>query len=460
MRCNHKLHWHQRILDLILLGIVLSALVAIFIQTWFLLFQVDQEGLQSKRYLSGPLLEILSEKPIAEKHIANWITMVVMEDGVIEYPTDDINDYIEDLIKPAGQDSLMRFLSLMVETIPEDMSIVKFTYKGENGLCFYFNKNLPYFFRILQTPRNLIRMFIGIIVVMLFGIWMTFRLKKNLRELGKAIDRVKDHDLDTPLVVTHQNELSDILVAFDEMRLELKQHRSQGALIIMSITHDLKTPLTSLLGFLEAIKDGMYQNAEDILRVVDKMIVKTNLLQNRIDEMLDFSRTIIGNKRDNEEEYFPLKPLIDELKSYFLDEAKLHKRQFSIVEDDVSGFCIGGSSKKLTRSIINLYDNAFRYTRENDPIRFTVSLGHEKKILIINMDDGGSGVEPENRERIFDLFYRKDKGRNTRGMGIGLASVKYVAELHGGSVSCGESDLGGASFEVRLPVISENQQTV
>jgi signal transduction histidine kinase len=449
-----KMRGHHLILESIFLLISLVSLFGIFIQIWFLQIEVEVDGLHAKRYLSKPLLRILNDEPIKKKHNDQWIEMVVTETGVINYPYEQAGIFIEDMIRPMGEETRTRFLSKMVSQIPDDMSIVSFTYKGEKGLCFYFNDNLPYLFKILQSPKNLIRLFLAMIVFVFMGSWMAYQMKKNLLELSRAIKRLRNLDFDTPLIIQNENELSDILKAFDEMRQEMRSHRAQGALLIMSITHDLKTPLTSLRGFLEAIKDGMIETLEDVQVVTDKMLVKTNLLEERIDEMLEFSH-VLKNSSINKEALFDGKTWLKELKEYFNEESLINGINYSSSGDVSDDFFIMGNSKRLTRSIINLYDNACRYISEGDPVRFTASLNCEQSLLSLTMDDGGPGVAPENRDRIFDLFYRKDRGRNTRGMGIGLAAVKYVTETHGGSVACHNSDLGGASFVISLPVTFE-----
>lgn len=453
MKFMLKIRWHHLIIDLILVSTICITLIALFTQIWFMQFDVNINGLQSKRYLSKPLLEILNNESKDKKDPSNWISLIISEGGDINYPYNDIESYFNGLIKPDDNDSLSAFLSLMVSTIPEDMSIVSFTYNGEKGLCFYFDDNLPYIFKIIKRPKTLFRVFIGIILFLIVGTFLTYRLKKNLQELTQGINRMKDLDFDTPIDIKHKNELSDVLIAFDDMRKQLKQNRVNGILIIMSITHDLKTPLTSIRGFLEAIKDGMIDSVEDIKITIAKMLNKTGLLEERIDEILDFSKNM-NSIRVYNNDFFYIKQWLKDLKLYLEEESSLNDINYNVVDKYVGDFSISGDSKKLTRSILNLYDNACRYISKGDPIRFSINLNIEKTMLILTMDDGGPGVLPEDRKRIFDLFFRKDRGRNTRGMGIGLASVKYVSEFHGGSVVCNESELGGASFKISLPIIT------
>jgi signal transduction histidine kinase len=108
------------------------------------------------------------------------------------------------------------------------------------------------------------------------------------------------------------------------------------------------------------------------------------------------------------------------------------------------------SEGKFERALENLFDNACRYSSGGDKIRFTVQ--ETANSLNICMEDSGIGVSPKNRENIFELFFREDNSRNTRGMGIGLSMVQNVIESMKGEVHYFDSELGGAGFEIILPI--------
>ncbi|MDA3955663.1 sensor histidine kinase KdpD, partial [Oceanispirochaeta sp.] len=246
------------------------------------------------------------------------------------------------------------------------------------------------------------------------------------------------------------------LKAFEEMRQELNNNRRLGLNFMMSVTHDLKTPLTSIRGYLEAIRDGVIESEEETIKIVGILLGKAGLLEERIDEMLDFSRVISCQTEEMGEEY-PVREWVDELIQYFTEESLLYRKNFTFKENFPDHLKFTGSEKQLSRAIINLYDNACKHSSENDSILFSVNYDREHQQLILRMEDSGPGVPAAERERIFELFFKKDHGRNTRGMGIGLSSVKFVAGLYRGSVNCRESDLGGACFEFILPVILDER---
>lgn len=446
-----RLSWRMIVLNLILPFNLILLMFTLFIQVWFLQFDVDVDGLQAKRFMAEPLLEVFSDKAEEKKEVPPWIAMVTLEDGSISYPDESAGDYIADMIDPEVSDRRQAFISAMVAGIPVDMSIASFRYQGQKGLCFYFNDALPGAFRVLQKPRYLINLFLVATLLFLLGAGIILNLKRNMDELIKATRRIRELDFDTPLIPRRDNELSTVFTAFDEMRKEMNYHRKQGSLLIMSITHDLKTPLTSIRGYLEAFRDGVIDSTEDVTPIIGTLLDKTNLLEERINEMLEFSKTVSGNF-DLEGKPILVKQWLTGLNLYFEEESLLHQKKYSYVDSVPENMILSGQEKKLSRAVINLFDNARRYTDGDDVIRFSSAYDGDEKFLILRMEDSGKGVKADNREKIFDLFYRQDKGRNTRGMGIGLASVKFMVELHRGSIRCLDSELGGACFEIRLPI--------
>lgn len=450
-KSKSRLSWRMIILNLLLPLNLIILMLTLFVQIWFLQCDVNVEGLQAKRFLVEPLLKVLNDKNNEEIQLDGWINLVALEDGTIYYPDTSTVDLMNKMINPEASDPLKTFFSEMIANMPSAINIISFNYKGQKGVCLYNYNELPAALRVLQNPRYLINLFLVVSLLVLLGTGILLNLKRNISELIGAINRLRELDFDTPLLPRGENELSDVFVAFEQMRQDMNQQRKQGILVIMSITHDLKTPLTSIRGYLEAFLDGVIDPAE-AMPITQILLNKTNLLDDRINEMLEFSKIVSGNCNSNGETFSVVNWLTD-LNLYFHEESQLLKRNYLYKTDGIpDDITLSGFEKKLTRAVINLFDNACRYTDDIDTIYFSGNYDRDVKSLILRMEDSGSGVKEDNKERIFDLFYRKDKGRNTRGMGIGLASVKFMVELHNGTVSCLDSDLGGACFEIRLPI--------
>ena len=445
--------WRIIILNLILPLNLLILMFVLFVQIWFMQFDVNKNGLQASRYLVDPLLEVFSDKPDAEKDVPGWIIMIVLENGKIYYPLAEDLDILQNDWEEMGGKSnhLQPFLAEMASEITNDLSIVSFTYWGQKGICFYVDDLMPSAFRVLQKPRYLTNLFLVTTLLFIMGGGIILNLKRDMEKLILAASRLQNMDFKTPLLPDRENELYPVFRAFEDMRHELLDHREQGLRFMMSLTHDLKTPLTSIRGYLEALKDGVIDTEDEAKRVFDTMLKKSALLEERINEMLVFSK-VVSTQIKGEGEIFSAKEWLENLNSFFYEESILNKKSYTFRIDCPENLKLSGLEKQLTRAVGNLYDNACSYTDEKDPVLFTAEYDKDNQILIVRMEDGGPGIPPENREKIFELFYRKDKGRNTRGMGIGLASVKFVADMHGGDAFCHDSSLGGACFEIHLPV--------
>lgn len=449
---NHRTNLLFIILDLILPVNLTLLIPVLFIQIWYMQIPMDIEGLQTKRFLVNPLLEVLQDRPDSEKQIPEWITFVGMDDGTVLYPLFNIHKTNQTWMEQKEGINLNRFVASLVTDMPNNMNMINFTYQGQKGLCFYRKPLLPGVLRILHSPTYLIYLFFIAMLLFTTGLIIINSFKKNEAKLILAAQRIRNMDFDTQLKPNRINHLADVFTAFDNMRCELEHFRSQGIRFIMSISHDLKTPLTSIRAYIEAMKDGVIVTPEERSQAIGKILLKTNLLEARIDELLDLSMIFTSGKKMSYD-VFSIKKWTGEMIEYFREDCLINGRSFSVEENLTENLKIRGSMKVLTRAVMNLFDNACRYTQKEDPIRMVLSVSEDKEHFVLIFEDGGTGVSPEDRDLVFELFYRKDKGRNTRGMGIGLTSVKYVVEEHGGSVFCEKSSLGGACFRINLPLL-------
>ncbi|MDC7223676.1 MAG: ATP-binding protein, partial [Spirochaetales bacterium] len=142
--------------------------------------------------------------------------------------------------------------------------------------------------------------------------------------------------------------------------------------------------------------------------------------------------------------------LLEEAKEVFRNDALIRNRTLETNLLLPEKTMILGDRKMFFQVLENLFDNACRYTDGGDTIRFTAR--RDNKNIRITMEDSGAGITKEHIPYIFDNFYRADSGRNTRGIGVGLASSKTIIQSHGGVISYGQTNLGGACFLIELPL--------
>ena len=309
-------------------------------------------------------------------------------------------------------------------------------------------------FRVIGTAAG--SLFLILIVVPIFMAFYLMRpmmtalisLENAAREIGRG--NLEVDVLKGPHTSRRHLPVVKILAdAFDNMRLELKENHERQSRIMMSISHDLKTPLTLIKGYIEALKDGMAKTPDEVAEYAQVIHDRTILLEERISDLIHFARLQTTDWKARFAS-IPLYQFLDEAAGIFRNDTIVRKRKFDHDLNLPSEVMVRGDRKMLFQVLENLFDNSCRYTEEGDTIRLTARIENEK--AVIRLEDSGPGIKEEHIPYIFDNFYRADSGRNTRGLGIGLDSAKTIVRNHGGDIDYVSSSLGGAGFRIVLPV--------
>ncbi|WP_062047563.1 cell wall metabolism sensor histidine kinase WalK [Bacillus sp. JCM 19034] len=284
-----------------------------------------------------------------------------------------------------------------------------------------------------------------------------------IRELQKATNRIKDGDLQQPVTVKRNDEIGDLSNDFEEMRLRLKESVEKQAKyennrkeLMNNISHDLKTPITSIKGYVEGILDGVANDQDKLERYCKTIHAKAVHMDRLIDELQLFS------KLDLNSVVFHFGKL--EIVSFFkelLEEMKLdfEKQQIDVILDnrlDQEVF-VKADRDKIERALRNIVSNSMKFL-DKDRKEIIISIERINEYIQIVIKDNGKGIKEKDLPFVFDRFYRGDCSRNTEsgGSGIGLAIVKQIMEAHGGTVSI-ESTYGfGTSFSIILDTWEES----
>ncbi|MCK5736963.1 MAG: HAMP domain-containing histidine kinase, partial [Spirochaetaceae bacterium] len=270
------------------------------------------------------------------------------------------------------------------------------------------------------------------------------KLRKSVKRLQDAAVRLSSGKLDEPIIVYKRDDLANLAESLESTRIELKDVRDRKARFLMAVSHDLRTPLTSIKGYIEALGDGMAETEEDFTRYLSVLESKTLLLENRIGELIDFARSETGGwKRPSGS--VDAKELIRRLDASFRQDSGFSRRNYRSEIEIPEGLTVAGDFDALYRAWENLYANALRHTSDGDSVRFKVYVEGESEPLFLvgEVSDAGRGVDDDFIPLLFEPFARADRGRNAEGLGLGLASVKAVAEAHSGSVSYRPDPAGG-----------------
>ncbi len=278
-------------------------------------------------------------------------------------------------------------------------------------------------------------------VALVVGLWVYRSIAVPLVKLKKATQNIKEGNLDFVLDVEGKDEFSELCQDFEEMRRRLKESTEEKNLIekenkelISNISHDLKTPITAVKGYIEGIMDGVADTPEKMDRYVRTIYNKTNEMDHLINELtfyskIDTNRIPYTFSKLNVEDYFA--DCAEEV-GLELETRGIELVYANYVEKDVMVIADG---EQIRRVIHNIISNAIKYMDKPKGI-IQIRIKDVGDFIQIEIEDNGKGIGPKDLPYIFDRFYRTDVSRNSSkgGSGIGLSIVKKILEDHGGKV--------------------------
>ena len=273
------------------------------------------------------------------------------------------------------------------------------------------------------------------------GLWIYRSIAVPLVKLKKATKNIKEGNLDFVLEVEGNDEFAQLCQDFEEMRKRLKESTEEKILmdkenkeLISNISHDLKTPITAVKGYVEGIMDGVADTPEKMDRYVRTIYNKTNEMDHLINELtfyskIDTNRIPYTFSKLNVEDYFS--DCAEEL-GLEMETRGIELVYANYVEKDVQVIADG---EQIRRVIHNIVSNAIKYMEKPKGI-IQLRVKDVGDFIQVEIEDNGKGIAAKDLPYIFDRFYRTDVSRNSSkgGSGIGLSIVKKIMEDHGGKV--------------------------
>ncbi|HYH02709.1 MAG TPA: ATP-binding protein, partial [Bacillota bacterium] len=237
---------------------------------------------------------------------------------------------------------------------------------------------------------------------------------------------------------------------------KLRQLESMRRDFVANVSHELKTPLTSIKGFVETILDGAIEDRETTRKFMTIIYQEAERLNHLIHDLLDISKLESG-QMDVKQNEIRLKELIEEVIVSL--ENRVRDKKLTLVKE-IHAETMQGDEDLLREVIINLLDNAIKYTPEGGTVR--VGCRETQEGLNFYVEDTGIGIPKESISRIFERFYRVDKGRSREmgGTGLGLSIVKHIIERHGGKVKVTSEFGKGSKFLFVIPPKGTRQEGV
>ena len=284
------------------------------------------------------------------------------------------------------------------------------------------------------------------------------RLIRPLEEIRRGADRFRDGDLswrvrvrgpaEVRALAETMNKMASELAARIERLRQLEEMRSE---FVANVSHELKTPVTSIRGFAETLRDGAEADPKLAKQYLGIIAAQAARLSSIIEDLLQLSRIEQEMRGGSaiERARCEIRPVVEAAIGMLSAQAQEKGMRIELSCED--GLFAEMNAHLMEQAVANLVDNAIKYSDEGTAVG--VKTRSEGGMVKIDVSDEGPGIPPEHRARIFERFYRIDKGRSRKlgGTGLGLAIVKHIAGLHGGSVSV-ESEAGkGSTFTISLP---------
>lgn len=289
-------------------------------------------------------------------------------------------------------------------------------------------------------------LFFTALVILIFtsvsiGLWIYRSVATPLVKLRKATQNIKEGNLDFVLEVDGTDEFAELCRDFEEMRRRLKESAEEKVLLdkenkelISNISHDLKTPITAVKGYVEGIMDGVADTPEKMDRYVRTIYNKTNEMDHLINELtfyskIDTNRIPYTFSKLNVDDYFS--DCAEEV-GLELETRGIQLYYANYVEKDVLVIADG---EQIRRVIHNIISNAIKYMDKPKGV-IQIRVKDVGDFIQVEIEDNGKGIASKDLTYIFDRFYRTDVSRNSSkgGSGIGLSIVRKILEDHGGKV--------------------------
>ena len=298
----------------------------------------------------------------------------------------------------------------------------------------------------LISKSLMIDMFVAITCILVFtGLVLTTWIRKGIFEpinaLNTAMKNIKEGNLDYALDTNIQGEIGDLYSNYEDMRLRLKesaeekiQHEKKNKELVSNISHDLKTPITAIKGYVEGIMDGVADTPEKVDKYIKTIYNKANDMDRLINELttysgIDNNRIPYNFHRINVADYFG--DCVEEV-GLDLESKNIRLNYSNLVDPDT---VVIADPEQMKKVINNIISNSVKYMDKSQGV-IDIRILDEGEAIRVEIEDNGRGIATKDLQLIFERFYRTDASRNSAqgGSGIGLSIVKKIIEDHGGYI--------------------------
>jgi two-component system, OmpR family, sensor kinase len=296
-------------------------------------------------------------------------------------------------------------------------------------------------------PRLLSSGLIGVAAALVLGFLLSRSVAAPLRNMARAARSVARGNYRQRVPATGPREVRDLAANFNRMTEEVQRSQQTLRDFLANISHELKTPLTSIRGFSEAMLDGTIDDPDGIERSARIISDESNRVLRLVQELLDLSRIESGQVSMQQEDV-NLNELFEHVSEVFALRSEDGDVRLEVALNGSSH--IRGDFDRLEQVLNNLLDNAFRHTPPGGSVR-VASRDLQPGILQVTVTDTGSGIPSQDVPHLFERFYRANGARNKKGYGLGLAISREIVRAHGGEIWATSEPDRGTTFVFTLP---------
>ena len=368
----------------------------------------------------------------------------------------------------------MIILFLIIIFVPTIAAVMVF-------LGFGYHENIDIFHELSKegimigemVGRSFLKHFTVIMIAVLIvtSVIITSWIKKDiynpLQEINLAMQNIADGNFDYHLTESRDDEIGQLFGNYEQMRLRLKENAEEKAEnekkqkeLVSNISHDLKTPITSIKGYVEGIMDGVANTPEKMDKYIKTIYNKANDMDRLINELTTYSG-IDSNKIPyhfhilNVSDYFS--DCIEEI-GLDLESKNIHLNYTNLAPPDT---CVVADPEQFKKVINNIVSNSVKYMGHDNGV-ISITIHDDNESVKIEIEDNGKGIASKDIGNIFERFYRTDASRNSLqgGSGIGLSIVKKIVEDHGGYVWATSKEGEGTCMNFVLRKYKKNNDEV
>ena len=298
---------------------------------------------------------------------------------------------------------------------------------------------------------------VAFVLAILFAVWLGNWIASPLKEIEQASQAVSQGDY-RQIPPKGPDEVQALANAYNEMVGMVQASQQSQRDFVANVSHELKTPLTSIQGFSQAIQDGTVKSGESLTKAAGIIHVEAERMYRLVVDLLDLARFDAGTL-NLDRKALDLNQTLTRVINQLIPQAAQAQVQLSHQLNPLP--TVVGDDDRLAQVFTNIVDNAIKHTPTGGDV--SVLAFQDKDFAVIKIRDSGEGISNEHLTRIFERFYKIDGSRKKNGepgTGLGLAIAQQIIHAHDGVINV-QSDLGaGTEFEVRIPIVKADDQTI